>query len=68
MIDGKKSGPNAEFKFNDGDRFVGDFKEDEFSKGIYEAKDGSRYEGDFKNGKKHGYGKLTINKKIVYQG
>lgn len=43
MVNGEKSGPNGEYIFADGDRFVGSFEKDQFSQGTYESRDGSKY-------------------------
>ena len=54
--------------FADGDKFVGEFANDQFKKGVYTAKDGSVYKGSFRAGLKHGQGELELPKKLKYIG
>ena len=57
------------FTFDDGDKYVGEFKDDEFhGQGTYTATNGTKYVGDHKYGKKHGHGTFTTAKGNNYVG
>lgn len=45
IVDRQKHGVNCEFQYADGDKFVGEFVNDQFKKGVYTTKDGSSYSG-----------------------
>jgi hypothetical protein len=54
MLNGRKHGENCELIFADGDKFTGEFDNEEFKHGTFESKSGLRYQGGFFNGMKEG--------------
>jgi hypothetical protein len=54
MLNGRKHGENCEFIFADGDKFTGEFENEEYKQGTFESKSGLRYQGGFLNGMKEG--------------
>jgi hypothetical protein len=68
MKQGHKHGQNCEFTFPDGDKFKGEFEEDNFKDGTYESAGGIYYQGKFKRGLKHGRGKYVLRGVVEYDG
>lgn len=57
------------YLFSDGDRYEGEFFENEFSgEGIYYFANGCVYEGEFRNSDFNGFGKYTTADGYVYIG
>lgn len=66
----KKHGINCFYRFNDGDTFQGQFKDDHFHHGKYISKDKTmQYEGFFnEQSQKHRNGKLLLTGVAEYEG
>ena len=68
MVNGRKHGSNCEFYFADGDKFTGEFEEDEFKSGTFESNAGLRYKGGFMKGMKEGKGEYFLKGVAEYEG
>jgi hypothetical protein len=67
-IRGKRCGKGI-YTFSNGDRYEGEFSENEFSgEGIYYFADESVYEGEFRNSDFNGFGKYSTADGYVYIG
>lgn len=67
-IGGRRTGKGI-YIFSNGDRYEGEFFENEFSgEGIYYFASGGVYEGEFKNSDFNGFGKYTTADGYVYIG
>lgn len=68
MQDRRKHGPNCEFVLANGDKFTGEFGNDEYKQGTFESRSGLRYEGAFEKGMKEGKGKYFLKGVAEYDG
>ena len=68
LLNNKKHGDNCEFTFPDGDKFIGEFSEDEFKQGTLEYANGVYYKGTFRNGVKDGHGVYKLKGVMEYEG
>ncbi len=58
-VNGMRHGQGA-ITWTNGDKYIGEFDNGSYTKGIYYHADGRKYEGSFLNNKYHGYGKIIF--------